>query len=257
MPATTLGLGFQYHQPDAPYDPRWVYLTSDEGVARAYASRYLDGFGRRPPGAVYEVRALDEPRTDPDYSEFSTVYQRCRHAEIVRVVATDVQLTDAEQNRLEQAYSLWTDGTRVWDSDGLLKPSPEMLNNGVPHEWTAMLRPWLGLDYFNRHGQLGAVGDAVKSGDWRGVLEVVSALDAHCQIEPDTAVPGGYRCLVCDATQPELRAAVRHQLGDRPVELLTALHGASREPLRELATAARERTPDRWSWLPTVAHRTA
>lgn len=257
VPAATLGLGFHYHDPDAPYDPRWVYLTSDEGVARAYASRYLDGFGRRPPGGVYEVRPLDEPRTDPDYRASPTTYRRCRRAEIIRVVVDGIQLSEAEQNQLEQAYTMWPDEVRVWDADGLINPSPEMTENGVPREWTAMLRPWLSLDRIDPHGRLRAVRDAVDSRDWRGVLEVVPALDARCRVEADTAVPGGYRCLVCGAALPELRAAVRHQLGERPVELLTVLHGGSGEPLRELATAARDRAPDRWSWLPTVADRTA
>lgn len=56
LPATQLGFRYNYHALGAPYDPGWVYLTTDERVASAYASRYLDGHGRAIPGDVHEVQ---------------------------------------------------------------------------------------------------------------------------------------------------------------------------------------------------------
>lgn len=249
--AASLGITYSYNMPDAPYDPRWVYFTTDEGVAQAYASRYVDGFGQRPPGDVYEVRPLDETRPDPDNRGFPATFRRSRRAEITRIVAVGVQLTDAEQNQREQAYSLWPDNTRIWDEHGLINPSEQMISNGITREWTTMLRPWLGLNDIDPHGRLRCVQNASSSGRWGEVLDVVAELDAHCHIEAAPAGAGHtYRCRVCGTEPTDPVAAVRHQLGDRVLKLLTAIHHAQAEPLRELVTAARDIDPDRWRWLP-------
>jgi hypothetical protein len=79
-----LGVEYQYRTADAIYDPNWVYFTTDEGVATAYASRCLDRIGRRVPGDVYEVKPIDHPQPDPDYSEWPEVYLRSHRARITR-----------------------------------------------------------------------------------------------------------------------------------------------------------------------------
>lgn len=64
MSASALGVAYVYAMADEEYSPDWVYVTADEGSARAYASRCLDRIGRPVPGDVYEVRPEDD-RADP------------------------------------------------------------------------------------------------------------------------------------------------------------------------------------------------
>nr|WP_281010961.1 hypothetical protein [Pseudonocardia alni] len=44
--ASVLGVAYVYAMADEEYSPDWVYVTADEGSARAYASRCLDRIGR-------------------------------------------------------------------------------------------------------------------------------------------------------------------------------------------------------------------
>lgn len=144
LPASRLGLQFRYFAIGADYDPSWVYLTTDEGVAHAYASRYLAADYQAIPGDVYEVRPLDGVQADPDYKLFPEAFARSPRARIVRVVARAVVLTDAGRAHRERRYTVWGHPDRpVWDDDGLIIPSEQMLGNGITREWTTLLRPWM------------------------------------------------------------------------------------------------------------------
>jgi hypothetical protein len=251
LPAERLGLKFQYLMDQAPYDPRWVYLTSDEAVASAYASRYLDGSGHPAPGDVYEVEPLDSPRVDPDHHVFPDAYSRCTRARIVRVVARGLALTSSEQAKLERRYVVWGSPDKpVWDEDGLVQPSDQMVANGVTREWTSMLRPWLRPYDFDARGRLTI---AARSGDfWETVLEAVPSLDRDCQIETLTRPlrRDSYRCIRCSLSPHDRTAAALHQLGVEAVSLLCRIHGwPIPKAVPELIRAARARNGCRWDWL--------
>ncbi|MBE8519248.1 hypothetical protein ILP97_17295 [Amycolatopsis sp. H6(2020)] len=67
VPASELGISVQYFSPYAVHDPAWVYVTTDEAVAAAYASRYQLLGGRPVPGDVYQVQPVGTLRENPDY----------------------------------------------------------------------------------------------------------------------------------------------------------------------------------------------
>ena len=234
---------------DDSYSPDWVYVTADEGVAGAYASRYMNVAGE--PGDVYEVRPRGT-EIDPDYQHFPSEFRRCRTAVVARVVATGVALTPEECGPLERRYKVWGDPeSPMWDENGIINPSSQMRQNGVTREWTEMLRPWLSITDIDGAGRLSCASGARLAETGQGaadvLVDVVTALDRDCQITRTGR--HRYRCTVCGANPRDAEAAARHQLGDRAVELLTRVHRLDAEPLGPLATAAARRSPDRWDWL--------
>ena len=158
LPATELGSVYAYLDPMATYDPGLVYITTDEDVAKAYAGRYVNPAGAVHPGDLYRVRPLGPVRIDPDYSrhgEFRGVFLACEKAEITDVVARDLLYTEEEQIQLERPYLVWGRPDRpIYDDDGLIIPSEQMLHNGVTREWTTMLRPWLRTTDVDAKGRL-------------------------------------------------------------------------------------------------------
>lgn len=250
-PAKQLGARYQYVMPGAVYDASQVYITTDDGVAAAYASRYLDPAGRSRPGDVYEVQPMETPQPDEDYAHFPDVFLQCQRARIVRVIARAVSLTKTEQAKRERPYVVWDHrDSPMWDADGLINPSEQMAANGVTREWTTMLQPWLGPNDVDGQGKLMI---AARSNDlWRTVLDVVPCLDRDCQIE--TVRRGlrrqrSYRCRVCGHCPSTESAAILHQLGPRAVVLLTRIHEWDTAPLPPLVNAAIVRNTDRWRWL--------
>lgn len=79
--AEALGVHYRYAVSNAEYAPDWVYVTAEEGVARAYASRYVDSRGISTPGDVYEVRPDGRLRPDPDYPAFQRSFRKCKRVE--------------------------------------------------------------------------------------------------------------------------------------------------------------------------------
>lgn len=249
-PASRLGFEFQYVTEGAKYSPDWVYVTTDADVATGYASRYLQSDGQKVPGTVYEVEPLDQLRGDPDYRAFPEVFLRCRAARIVRVVQTGISLTRTEENYLERRYQVWGDPDYpVWDNDGLLIPSEQMVANGVTREWTTLLLPWLGPAEVDAKGQLTIA--ARSDNPWHTMLEMIPSLDRQCQIQTEThplrrAV--FYRCAACGHQTIEQAAAALHQLGEHAVRMLARIHGWNKPPVPPLVEAARARDPARWRW---------
>lgn len=74
--ATRIGLRYHYLRPDTPYDPNWVYATTDVGVTEAFAHRNLRGGHRPVPGDVYEVEPGGGAGIDPAYDMFPEVFLR-------------------------------------------------------------------------------------------------------------------------------------------------------------------------------------
>lgn len=263
VPASQLGLSYQYLALQHTYDPDWVYVTTDEGVAAAYASRHVTGAGQTVPGDLYEVQPLDELLGDPDYDLFPRVFFRCRRARIVRQVEAAVSLTRREQAERERRYNVWGRvDAPVWDDDGVINPSPQMLGNGVTRKWTSMLRPWMSLADIDGKGRLTvasrAGNDPHRAGEpWVTFLEVIPALDRDCQIQ---RVPNvfarhrqRYRCQICGVQLDELYPAALHQLGPRVVAELARIYGWDSDTVEQcvrlLASAAAGRDPTRWQWL--------
>lgn len=252
VPATRLGLQYQYRVADSDYDPGWVYLTTDVGAAHGYASRYLACDGRSIPGDVYRVQPLGGVHVDPDYEAFPEAFARCAQARIVAVVAREVVLTAAEQIQRQRPYQVWGHRDRpFWDDDGLILPSEQMLGYGATRAWTTLLRPWLGPDDVDGRGQLLI---AHRSTDfWATVLDCVPSLAREHPIELRRSWRGPpYRCTNCgEAFADEPRAAL-HQLGDAAVAQVARIHGMPLGAVcRELAAAAHARDPHQWAWLST------
>lgn len=251
LPATQLGFRYNYHALGAPYDPGWVYLTTDERVASAYASRYLDGHGRAIPGDVHEVQPMDRPQVDPDYHLFPDIFLRCKKARIVRTVAHGVVLTKSAQAQLERPYVVWGSADLpVWDQDGLVIPSDQMAANGVTRQWTTMLRPWLGTADIDALGRLTIARRADDM--WRTILDVIPSLDRDCQIQANTRWRRrrSYLCITCGRHLDDSFEAALHQLGGDAVTLLASIHHWTiPNVVPELIKAARARNSVRWKWL--------
>lgn len=152
---------------------------------------------------------------------------------------------------LERRYICWGDPDKpVWDDNGFILPSAHMTGNGVTREWTLMLRPWLRPADVDAEGKLSIARRAADP--WQAVLDAVPALDRDCQIELVTRKfrrKSEYRCASCGENLVDQPTAVRHQLGEKPVTLLTLIHKLDGPPLDDLAQAAAARKPTRWQWL--------
>lgn len=252
LPAARLGLRYRYFATSAPYDPDWVYVTADEAAAYAYASRYLTTDSQLIPGDVYEVEPVGGVQLDPDYHLFPEAFARCRQARISRVVARAVVLTDAERALRERRYNVWGHPDRpVWDDDGLIIPSEQMLANGVTREWTALLRPWLRLTDVDAYGRLEIARRSTNF--WATVLEVVPSLDRDHRVVHRRRWAGGalYQCVTCDDGTDDPQQAALHQLGAGAITLIARIHRLPRAVVvRELVKAARHRDGARWTWRP-------
>lgn len=247
--ARQLGFAFQYWVPGADYDPNWVYITTAEGSAQGYASRYVDPYtDRKGRGDVYEVEPLDTPLADPDYAPFPEVFLRCRSARITRVVDTGVNLSRPEQNYLNRHFDVWGDrNSPVFDDDGHIILSEEMRSYGVTREWTTLLRPWLGTSEVAADGQLTI---AVNSSDPASMfLYALPSLDRDCQIHRHPHEQR-FQCTTCGHHTPDRTTAALHQLGEHPMHMLVKIHSFTLdEALPRMINAARRRNPTRWHWL--------
>lgn len=246
--AQRLGFAFQYRASEAPYDPSYVYISTDVNVATTYASRYVDFYSNREGyGDVYEVEPLETPQADPDYHVFPEVFVRCRSARITRVVDTGVWLSRTEQNYLGRHYDVWGErGYPVFDDTGHIIPSEQMRANGVTREWTKLLRPWLGTQDVDPYGRLSI--SSRSSNLWSTVLYAVPALDRDCQIHRNPLDRRSLQCVVCKFQTEDQYAAALHQLGEHPMHLLTRIYGWKSPPVPPLVDAARTYNPERWSW---------
>lgn len=202
-----------------------MYVTTDVGVAHAYASRYLTGDSQEIPGDVYEVQPVGGVQPDPDNDLFPESFARTPRARIVSVIARAVALTATVKAQRERRYKVW--GRRdqpIWDEDGLIIPSEQMLGNGVTREWTSLVRPWLELGDVNAHGRLLI---AHRSADfWTTVLQVVPSLDRDHRIQRRRRWTGHplYRCVPCGKFLDDPQRAALHQLGDTEVRLIAHIH---------------------------------
>lgn len=228
--AERLGYRFRYVD-NGTYDPTWVYFTTDMGVATGFANRFSDGSGRRP-GDVYPEAFL-----------------RSRQARIVDAVVCGVDLADDVECRLASRYALWPEGQPIWDENGLVNPSDQMIANGVTREWTRLLRPWLSIGDFDAHGRLIV---ASRDGDeWLTISAFVPSIDRRCRMRHVMIDEKPMLlCATCHGVTADVEAAALHQLDLDAVRLLAQVHDwPVSGVVRELITAARRRDPLRWDWL--------
>lgn len=242
------------------YDSARVYLTTHEGTATSFAARYLDiRTLTHHPGTVYEVRPIGKARIDPDYphsGEYAPVYFYAPRATVVRIVATDVSLSLSEQRHAEWPYVQWDDGSLIYDQDGRLQMSPQMRQLGVPQAYVDLLPPW--TDIMRTLDPTGAlyVADPVDPGIPRRPITDSEALDWFPQIDNPghTITPtdlGAYSC-ACGTAFTTGVDAVLHQLGGETMLRLICEANPQIQP-KTLVRAARDRHPQRWSWVPDVA----
>jgi hypothetical protein len=238
--AKELGVFYQYFSRYAVHGPAWTYVTTDEGVAAGFASRYCTRDGQEVPGDVYEVQPLGALQPDPDYACFPTVFLRCRRARILRRVASSVSLTADEQRAREGRYRVWGRvDAPIWDEDGVINPSEQMLGNGVTREWTALLRPWLDPEDFDAKGRLTialrAGRDPSREGEpWRTILDVVPALDRDCQVRKLRVlrVPGLWPAARRPGPRGRASARRARHAADRPHPRLGERAGPARRDRR-------------------------
>lgn len=120
-----------------------------------------------------------------------------------------------------------------------------MLELGVSTEWLGYLEPWLDPLEIDGKGMLVLKGVPMELLAER-ILRRIPSLDASEHVVD----PSG--CTVCGRTfaPTQLDEAIRHQLGEREIELFLRIHTASDMLLFDIAHAAYRRHPDRWTWLP-------
>lgn len=91
--AARLHLHYRYKRGNDSYDPGWTYITTDVGVARAYAARFVARDGSTGGGWLYRVEPDGSTEPDPHYQlAFPEQFSRCREAVVVEVLEEDIHL---------------------------------------------------------------------------------------------------------------------------------------------------------------------
>ena len=132
--------------PSNPCDPTRVYVTTDYDEARSYAAIYKDLRNQTLPGDVYEVRAVGDLLSDPDYRGFDTHYS-CDSARVIRIAMRRVCMSKVQIVRAKSRYLRWEDGSRVYDEDGYLLPSPSLRDHGYTDDDLRLLGQWRETQY--------------------------------------------------------------------------------------------------------------
>lgn len=262
LPASKLGLRFAYHNENAVYDPNWVYLTTDLGVAEAYAARYLDEKGIQGGGNVYSVIPQGAIEPDPDYAKaFPHEFVRVKTASVCDVLRKGVHLNINEQAEREGKYLFWERlDLPVYADDGTMNPSQAMLDAGVGYEWTSLLKKWIAPEEIDSLGRLIALYNRDISYELADViLSYMPTIDSRHQILEKKSkgilslLFGGFkqspiwRCENCEVSFRDHRHAAIHQLGEREMKLFNEVHGSPFPP-NYLILAAYRRAPERWQW---------
>jgi hypothetical protein len=119
-------------------DPKCVYFTTDRQLARGWAALHFTHEGG---GALYRVKPMPPSSlaADPDYLD---VGFSARRALVLEVAEDDVAMDQDEANRAVNRYSVWSDLSPIYDSDGYMLPCPEHRAFGVTAESYRRLGKW-------------------------------------------------------------------------------------------------------------------
>lgn len=121
-------------------DPRRVYFTTDRELARGWATHEV--LQREGGGALYRVRPVPPSSMEPDPDIAVTGFS-ARSAEVLEVVEDPVQMADEDAIRaMNLKYSLWTDGSPMYDYDGYMLPSPELRAVGASSDLLRHFGTW-------------------------------------------------------------------------------------------------------------------
>lgn len=260
VPAVAVTADLDYCYPSvgmAPlYDPGSVYVTTHLGTARGFAARYFDL--RSPghcPGDVYEVVTIGKAHIDQDFSAsapLEPISFVAPRATIVAVVERGVSMTLSQQRQAEYPHLYWTDSTPVYDENGIVIPSTQMLGYGVTAEYMALVSPW--TDIYRSIGADGRIYmvDDVDPGIPRRPITASEAFDFFPILgAPTHAVQRtslGYLECCCGGVPIDRSHAAKHALGGtRVVGLIQRFN--PQLSVSALLRAARVRDPGRWDWL--------
>lgn len=260
--AAARNMRYTYHTPGAKYSPHFIYLTTSIDLAKHFASKYTNNNGYRVAGSVYEVQPSGAIEQDPDYGVDEVV--RCRSGIVLRVMASNVRLTELESFAAQKSFMSWGPGRPMYDADDFMLPSGDMEDCGVTPAYLRLFPKML------RHDQISATGKALLDGKAtnEALFKLVASLDSGHAVElaPKRRFLfwGGrrtrWKCTVCTKSGTTALTAACHQLGEEVLRTLNPSYqffptGGSQtsddisDHLRAVIAFARERNPSRWRVL--------
>lgn len=256
-PASRLGRYFIFGNDSVSgpvlYDPNYFYFTTHLGLARAYAARCLSN-GVPTPGTVYQVEPVGPVFQDPDYQGAGPdKFLMTRHARVVAVAETDVDLTVREQNRASWPYLFWNSASHPrYASDGTLVLSAEMVGYGVTQDYAALLPKWIDLREINPSGGI------VSADDYSRPASAAELLDAFAHLGLDSD-PAHQTLFINDPSAPlrcrcglflgSILEAMLHQVGEQPLRRIVRFNVTDDDGLDRLLFEFAKRSPRRWTWL--------
>lgn len=260
-PASRLGLSYEYTR-DAKYNPDNVYVTPTPEFARSFAAKAVGRLGQPLDGAIYEVQVRGPLMNDPDFGD-GLSYMTPYNARIVKVVEPYVAFSKVESLRHVAEYMSWVGGGPMYDPDGYLLPSPAMREAGVTAEYLRLLGPWIYHDEVDSQGvpaKMGATPQETILQNFHGLDQQhrILCLAHHPRWWGRILFPGPCYACSCGRRPRDKHEAVLHQMGQEGLLLicrrmgwpLTGGEEASwRAFLEDLGSAAKQLTPDRWSWF--------
>lgn len=134
--------------------PERVYFSSSREFAEGFAARFtmrddITGTGVvMQHGALYEVEPLGPIEVDPDF-ESSGVSWCAPRARIVSIANPDVRLDPHASTERIGPYQTWSDGTPVYERNGVYRRSPEQAAAGNPQALFDAFTPWTPVEFIN------------------------------------------------------------------------------------------------------------
>ena len=127
--------------------PSWVYITTDRDLALDYAALTGSFFGS---GELYRVRPLGVLAPDPDYAHVDGVSYRVKRAEVTAVEEKVDGSSPYSPTGAALRYTMWDDGTPMYDFNGFPLPSASMRELGVTAQDFRSLDRGTEFDAINR-----------------------------------------------------------------------------------------------------------
>lgn len=253
LSAADLKIRVEYHLLGNTYDPSFVYFSTDQVVASAYAGRYESPEGPFP-GDLYVIRPEGEVSGDPDYPDSTCIF-KAKSAVVTAIVERGIRITAREKLRRLGANLAWETGRPCYDAAGHLLPSAEMERNGVDREYLALFDPWTPIEGVNRWGQPVIGGKP----SHEALLRRIPSLNDGSHLIA-TSAPRSYLCTTCGVGYSHWAPAAIHQMGEETLKLIgstmgwwppgTPLELFNADVVIEITMNARADKPDQWGWLP-------